>query len=82
MLPFQINWLHPLLKDFEKSDEKIDRVETEKKLIKVEERFAVTKPVSPIFCNQYEKGSLMDKTEARQIITAYVKKMVSYIFRC
>ncbi|VDK82092.1 unnamed protein product [Litomosoides sigmodontis] len=69
----EINWTHPLLKDFEINDEKIDNVKVEKKLIKVDDYLAVTKPVSVIFGNQYEKGCMMDKKQARQIITAYVK---------
>lgn len=68
--------MHSLLKDFEISDEKIDNVKIEKKLIKVDDYLAVTKPVSTIFGNQYGKGSMMDKKQARQIITAYVKNNV------
>uniref|UniRef100_A0A0R3RME8 SUI1 domain-containing protein n=1 Tax=Elaeophora elaphi TaxID=1147741 RepID=A0A0R3RME8_9BILA len=69
----EINWMHPFLKDFEITDEKIDDTKTEKRLIKVDDYLAVTEPVSAIFRNQYEKGSLVDKAQARRIITTYVK---------
>lgn len=80
LLTFQINWMHPLLKNFKITDEKIDDMKTEQKLIKVDDYLAITEPVSAIFRNQCGKGDLMDKTQVRQIITAYVKSMVSYIF--
>ncbi|CAG9534397.1 unnamed protein product [Cercopithifilaria johnstoni] len=71
----EINWMHPLLKNFEISDEKIDNIKIEKRLIKVDDYLAVTKPVSAIFFNQHGKDNLMDKAQVRQIITAYVKNM-------
>lgn len=73
--------MHPLLKNFETTDEEIDNVKAEKRLIKVDDYLAVTEPVSAIFRNQCGKGSLMDKAQARQIITSYVKSMVSSMFR-
>ncbi|VDK88010.1 unnamed protein product, partial [Onchocerca ochengi] len=71
----EINWMHPLLKNFKITDEKIDDMKTEQKLIKVDDYLAITEPVSAIFRNQCGKGDLMDKTQVRQIITAYVKSM-------
>ncbi|KAK6104523.1 Translation initiation factor SUI1 family protein [Brugia pahangi] len=70
-----INWMHPFLKDFEITDEKIDDIKTEKMLIKVDDYLAVTEPVSAIFRNKCGKSDLMEKVQVRQIITAYVKNM-------
>ncbi|MCP9262236.1 Translation initiation factor SUI1 [Dirofilaria immitis] len=72
----QINWMHPLLKNFKITDEKINDTKTEKKLIKVDDYLAVTEPVLAVFRNQYGRGDLVDKTQVRQMITAYVKSMV------
>ncbi|EJD75360.1 ligatin [Loa loa] len=71
----KINWMHPLLKNFETTDEEIDNINNEKGLVKVDDYLAVTEPVSAIFRDHCGKGGLMDKTQVRQIITAYVKKM-------
>ncbi|KAM3718820.1 Eukaryotic translation initiation factor 2D [Dirofilaria immitis] len=71
----QINWMHPLLKNFKITDEKINDTKTEKKLIKVDDYLAVTEPVLAVFRNQYGRGDLVDKTQVRQMITAYVKSM-------
>ncbi|KAL3995352.1 Translation initiation factor SUI1 family protein [Acanthocheilonema viteae] len=71
----EINWMHPFLKDFEITDEIIDNQKIEKRLIKVDDYLAVTKPVSAIFRNEYGKDKLMDKKQVREIITAYVKSM-------
>ncbi|VIO94600.1 Translation initiation factor SUI1 family protein [Brugia malayi] len=71
----EINWMHPFLKDFEITDEKIDDIKTEKMLIKVDDYLAVTEPVSAIFRNKCGKSDLMEKVQVRQIITSYVKNM-------
>lgn len=74
---FQINWSHPLLKNFEATNEKINDTKAEKNVIKVDEYLAVTEPVSAIFRSHCGKGDLMNKAQVRQIITAYVKNTVS-----
>ncbi|VDN19951.1 unnamed protein product [Gongylonema pulchrum] len=70
----EINWEHPLLVNFKLSDEIIiDDKKEEKKTVEVGEYFAVTGPVLPIFQGHREKGDLLDKKQARRIITTYVK---------
>uniref|UniRef100_A0A915PKM4 SUI1 domain-containing protein n=1 Tax=Setaria digitata TaxID=48799 RepID=A0A915PKM4_9BILA len=66
----EVNWQHPLLKNFKITDENVD-VKTERKMVKVDDYLAVTESVSAIFRGNCEKGDLMNNAEARKIITAY-----------
>lgn len=72
----EINYSHPLLKNFERTDEVIEGTRTvAKPQTKVEEFYALTEPVVPIFRSVADiaKGDLISASEARRLITAYVK---------
>lgn len=71
-----MNWEHTMLTNFKSTDEKLGDSKTEKKMVKVDEYFAVTEPVSAIFRGYYDKGSLLEKPQVREIITTYVKSRV------
>uniref|UniRef100_F1KYL4 Ligatin n=1 Tax=Ascaris suum TaxID=6253 RepID=F1KYL4_ASCSU len=72
----EINWSHPLLVGFEKKDEVTEDMQAEvKPRIRIDEYFAITEPVLPLFriAAGLSKGDLIETPRAREIITSYVK---------
>lgn len=76
----QINWSHPLLVGFEKKDEVTEDMQAEvKPRIRIDEYFAITEPVLPLFriAAGLSKGDLIETPRVREIITSYVKNRVT-----
>ncbi|MFH4983231.1 hypothetical protein AB6A40_009940 [Gnathostoma spinigerum] len=76
----EINWNHSLLKSFELTDERVkDEDEVGKaggvQKVSVNEYFAVTDPVLPLFgaVHGLQRGSLLLTPQIREIITTYAK---------
>ncbi|KHN80810.1 Eukaryotic translation initiation factor 2D [Toxocara canis] len=80
---FKINWSHRLLVEFERKDEVTeDSQPAAKPCIRIDEYFAITEPVLPLFriAAGLSKGDLIETPRVREIITSYVKNRVKIAF--
>ncbi|VDM46510.1 unnamed protein product [Toxocara canis] len=79
----EINWSHRLLVEFERKDEVTeDSQPAAKPCIRIDEYFAITEPVLPLFriAAGLSKGDLIETPRVREIITSYVKNRVKIAF--
>lgn len=74
----EINWEHPLLSDFKRTDEVTEDLVQQTKArsqIQINEYFSVTEPVLPLFRLEggLSRGDLLETKRVREIVTTYVK---------